>query len=317
MAEAAAAAEEAADEDMADQLAELDELSALLGLQVEDPAAISEGRPATNSTTASASTTAPSGSKAGELSSLGDSDELRHEDGGKEGALDFQHTLNGVARLQRELPNCRLPHGCRLETSQASPAQFFFTMDVTEGPYMPATITFWIKVFEDFPAPGSCRIRATKRIFHPFINPTTGTVELPEDSLYGSEGEIQLRSLVLAVRDLIFAPPDTPAHLESLAVNEESAALLRRDSAEFRRVVRLTLNGGEHGGVKFDRVLNPSSLGRSGGKEKDAVFASSKPVSEKVMVDLMQLESMKEKFKLQATEWQLENMGSIMDVQAE
>jgi len=217
---------------------------------------------------------------------------------------DFQQSLKGVPRLQRELQQCRLPHGCRLEASQVSPAQLFLSMDVAEGPYTPASLTFWIKVFEDFPAEGSFSIRATRKIFHPCVDACTGAIEVPEEALDSGREGLQLRSLVLAVRDLIVNPPGAPV------LNSHAATLLQTDHDEFRRVVRLTLNGGDYAGARFDRVLNPSTMGRLDSKEDPL---DGKAISQKVRVDLMELEAMKERFKVQASEVQQLNLGLIDD----
>merc|ERR1712039_164549 len=81
---------------------------------------------------------------------------------------------------------------------------FFFSIDVADGPYTPATLTFWIKIFDEFPEPMSYSMRCTQRIFHPNIDPATGRIEIVEDFL--DEGSNRLRSLLAALHRLIITP---------------------------------------------------------------------------------------------------------------
>jgi len=297
-----------AEDDFAAELAELDEMCAHLHISVEDPASScqpSDARPTTGGTSASGSTTAPAGSVSGELSMGADSDDWlnsgRTRDGGEDSGL------RGVQRAQQELQNCKLPHGCRIERLVGSATQLIFEMDVSEGPFTPATLSFWVKVFDDFPAPGSFSVRSTKRLFHPSIDPTTCRVQIPEDRIEG--GALALRPLLLAIRDLICNPLDSPA------VNGDAAMLLQTDRDEFRRTVRLTLNGGDHGGIKFDRVLNLGN-GKAGATLKHSGVLE-KPVKDEVKVELMQLEVMKEDFKQQIACWQQEIAEEIDRVSRE
>ncbi|CAE7543272.1 RCE2 [Symbiodinium natans] len=88
--------------------------------------------------------------------------------------------------------------------SQAAFAQLFYTIDVAEGPYTPATLTFWVKVFQEYPLPGSISVRCTKRIFHPSIDPRTGATALPGyDAEVGDvTQEVRLASLLASLTQM-------------------------------------------------------------------------------------------------------------------
>lgn len=289
-------------DDFAVDLEELEALCAHLHISVEDPSMssshLADARPTTGGTSASGSTTAPPGSISGELSVSTETDDCLSTGRTREG--EDLLGLDGIERVQQELQSLRLPHGCRVDRLTASATQLLFELDVSEGPFMPATLSFWVKVFDDFPAPGSFSVRSNKRVFHPSIDPTTCRVEIPEDRIEG--GGIALRPLLLAIRDLIVNPPDAPA------VNGDAAMLLQTDRDEFRRTVRLTLNGGDYGGIKFDRVLNP---GKGGATLKTSSACSVKPVKDEVKLEVMTLEVMKEDFKQQISALQLQNLQEI------
>merc|ERR1712232_1279694 len=86
-------------------------------------------------------------------------------------------------RAHWELQQFATPKGCQVEACPASPKQLFLSLEVGEGPYMPATLVFWIKIFDDYPAEGSFSIRCTKRIFHPSVDQSTGHIDLQESQL--------------------------------------------------------------------------------------------------------------------------------------
>lgn len=304
------------DDDFTAQLEELEALSRHLGLSVDEDAfrgsASADLRPATGGTSTSVSTTVPSGSIGGEddgPSSLGST--------AREGCNlteDPLETLQGGPRAQYELSKMKLPLGCRIERSPGSSAQYFFTMDVAEGPYTPVTLDFWIKVFEEFPAPGSFSVRCTKRIFHPSVDPGTKQVEIREDGLEGGAAQ-RLQALLGEVRRLMVAPTDSPA------INSEAAMLLQTDPEEFRRVVRLTLGGGVYSGVQFDRVLGSktgsTAVADTVALEASAAVRQQRPASDAVIIDLMKLEVMRDQFKAQATVWQQANMREMADLEEE
>lgn len=308
--EARAFREETEEADYLSQLEDLADLCRHLGLGGEDDVGgfssrgLGEWRPATGGTSASASTTAPPTSAAGEWSALPEQDELHGEGGGPSA----EEPLSIHQRVHAELQNAKLPHGCRVENLMCSSAQFFFVMDVTEGPYVPATLSFWVKLFDDFPAEGSFSVRSSKRLFHPAVDPSTNRVDVPHERL-AAQGPPSVRSLLLAVRELVAAPSDSPA------TNGEAAMLLQTDPDEFRRTARLTLNGGEYNGVVFDRIIAPSKpgtkLGKSGGGG-----SFERLMSDQMKLDLMNLEVVKEDFKKQASEWQRVNLQEIRDLQS-
>lgn len=310
---AARALDDIDDDTFEADLADLEALSHHLDLRVEDvpsSSVIADARPTTCGTQASSSTTAPGGSIGGDVSTLTDTDEVLGGEALHVGIEDFANPLRGAHRAQYELQRCRLPPGCRIENLSGSPGQFFFVIDVAEGPYTPATMTFWIKVFDDFPAPDSLSIRSTKRIFHPSIDPATGHVGIPW-SRSGSAGDaVHIQSVLCAVRRLASTPEDAPA------INVDAAMLLQTDLDEFRRAVRTTLSGGDYGGFKFDSLLNPS--GGLGGKHShvrastpSSTEGGSRGVSDELKLGLMQLELMKDKFKQQATDWQQQNSDEL------
>eukprot|EP00435_Cladocopium_sp_Y103_P041789 s307_g11.t1 len=115
------------EDDLEEDLRELEELTAHLAQEGG-----AEPRPYTGEIE---STTAPASSLA--TASVGNP-----EDCGDANEDPLEH-LQGAIRVHQELAQLRLPHGCRLETSQASGAQLFFSMDVAEGPFAPASLVFW------------------------------------------------------------------------------------------------------------------------------------------------------------------------------
>jgi len=205
----------------------------------------------------------------------------------------------GAVCASYELQQLRIPHGCRIERSPGSSGQFFFAVDVAEGPFTPATLTFWVKVFDDFPRPGSCSVRSTQRIFHPCVDPGSGRIAIPDEVFEASDKAL---ALVLGfVRQLILTPRDSPA------ANTDAALLLQTDPEEFRRTVRFTLNGGQHRGVNYDRVLNAS-------KAASKNTGSGQPqasLSDDVRLKVMRLEVMKDQMKAQTSEMQRRNSEQI------
>jgi len=326
-AEIAAAAEDD-DEDFADELLELEALGRSLGLHHNPEASLSEvsvdhPRPATAVSHTSCSTAVPSSyTTRGALSATSGSDSFEQhldQDGDRLLAKESesgQETLPGALIAQQELKQCRLPHGCRIQSLPGIAAQFFFVMDVSEGPFTPATLTFWIKVFDDFPAAGNVSVRSSKKIFHPCVDPSTGRLGLLEDQLLNERGVLSLQALFQAIRQMITSPEDSPA------LNADAAVLLQTDQSEFRRMVRSTLNGGEYNGTAFDRVLGTTSAGSStsgvGGtlskKGPKSGGATSESVPESVKLGLMQIESMKDKFVQMANDWSQQNAQEIRDL---
>lgn len=301
-AEAAFAAEAQTDGDAVfdRQLRELEELSALLGLSQDDRSLEVESssqysvdvfRPATG-TSASASTTAPPGSEVahGELEEPDLSAPLG----------DAFDTLQGAQRAHYELQMFPLPHGCRLEQATGLSGQFFFSIDVTDGPYTPSTVTFWVKVFDEFPEPGSVSVRCTTRIFHPSIDPDSCRLELREPLSTGQSGN-SFKALLLEIRNVIFSPSDAPA------ANADAAMLLQTDPDEFRRIVRSTLLGGEYRGYKFDRLMAAGTQRGSG--ESDA--GNSSRLSKEMKLKLMNVESLKEQLKAKVSAFQAANTLEI------
>lgn len=280
------------------------------------------GRPPTGLSSASVSTTVPGGSSGGgeaasadgldepplalaSSSSVAVSAEATSSDWGGSctGGLndDPFDALRGAPRAHYELSNIALPQGCRIESSPGSRAQFFFTVDVGEGPYTPATLTFWIKIFDEFPAEGSFSVRSTKRIFHPSVDPETRHVGIPQVDLEGGDACRQLGALLVAIRRRVCSPTDAPA------MNAEAAMLLQTDPEEFRRTVRLTLGGGEHRGVQFDRVLG-STKTPTKGKARDSAqpspplavqrsCSSSTVAADELQVEMMKLEVLGDQVK--------------------
>lgn len=276
-----------------------------------------EHRPATGGTSASASTTAPGSSSRGE-GRWNDVDEFAGE-----GALDSAvvgdafEDLRGAQRAHWELQRFSLPHGCRIERTDCSAAQFFFTMDVVEGPYMPATLVFWIKVFEEFPNPGSFSVRSTKRIFHPNVDPELGTLVLDHFNPAGDANT--MRAILLAIRTLVCTPAESPA------LNRDAVKLLQSDTDEFRRVVRSTLSGLEHRGTEYEQLLN---VGKHPGKKAPlakgkaaAAPPRSAATSHAFKVDMMDLETMADHMKVMTQHWQdlntleLRRVENLLDAQ--
>lgn len=272
------------------------------------------------------STVAPSTGRGGATSS---SCPAEPEDGlGAEGAgvahaaaaarvEDPMESLRGAQRAHWELQQRGLPHGCRIEPSPGSAAQFFVTIDIAEGPYTPATLVFWLKVFDEFPSPDSVSARCTQRVFHPCVDPASFHLELPAGSLEGVGGGYALHRLLSAIRGLFAAPVDAPAR------NAEAAMLLQSDPDEFRRAVRMTLAGGEYGGTRFDRVLGagpkasaPLRPARAAGAAQAPPDAGRREKAEKMKVDLMTIEVMKDQFKAQADVWQQANSRELRELGA-
>jgi len=296
------------DDELMEQLEELEELTNRLNLGAEDAGAL-ELRPATGGTSASASTTARGGSSVGCTTS---EDEPSSEVGA-EGANTFSATTAseedgeagrsdwcGAVLAAYEVQQLRLPHGCRIERSPGASGQFFFTIDVAEGPFTPATLTFWIKIFDEFPSPGSCSVRCTQRIFHPSVNATTGRIAIPDELYEG--GEKTLLALLTFVRQLILTPAD------SSAANSDAALLLQTDPEEFRRTVRFTLNGGQHGGVQYDSVLH---VGKAASKAAATGEPQQAPLTDAVKLGVMRLEVMRDQMKSKASELQRRNSAQI------
>lgn len=269
------------EDDLEEELRELEELTAHLARQGAEP------RP---STAELESTTAPASSLAtasvGNPEDCGDTADVSNED-------PLEH-LEGAMRVHQEISQLRLPHGCRLEISQASFAQLFFTMDLGEGPFAPASLVFWVKIFAEYPLPGSVSIRSTKRIFHPSIDAQTGAVAVPGEE---STSKVNLGMMLLALVQMV-KKPQVPMEPR----NPEAATLLSDDPAEFRRAVRLALSGGEVLNLCYDRVLNPK-----------AAPATVKPVamSEKMRLDLMNIEVMKGDFKATAAAYAEHNQVEL------
>lgn len=284
------AEEEDLDDDEFDQqLLELEELSQHLAHYGDSSRGL-EMRPTTGGTSASDSTTAPASSRA-----TLDATACQEQDLDWNGDVDPLRSLIGAPLAHYEISRMRLPHGCRIETSHGSFAQFFLSMDVTEGPYTPATLVFWIKIFAEYPQANNFSVRCTKHIFHPCVDSSTGAVDVR------TEGETRLPSLIEALIQLVKRPPTSPA------LNDDAAALLERDPDEFRRKVRLTLNGGEHGGVTYDRVINLT-------KATPDKKASRGSMSEQTQIDLMKLEVLKEEYKSQASAFIQQNKELIEDL---
>eukprot|EP00927_Polykrikos_kofoidii_P024537 TRINITY_DN22299_c0_g1_i1.p1 TRINITY_DN22299_c0_g1~~TRINITY_DN22299_c0_g1_i1.p1 ORF type:complete len:549 (+),score=79.35 TRINITY_DN22299_c0_g1_i1:165-1811(+) len=297
------------------QLADLEELSRHLDLVASDDARI--GTAGTSSSVPS--TAAPSG---GGGSSSRSRVTVSAGSGGSDIATDRDdaildraprppqsddpyESLRGSQRVHYELQNCSLPHGCRVETSAGSFGQLFLSIDVGEGPYTPATMVFWIKIFADYPESDNVSIRCTKRIFHPNVDQESGAMELDDDQIVGKPGSNRLLAIVGTIRRSICNPTDTPL------LNHDAAMLLQTDPNEFRRIVRLTLGGGEHRGVQYDRVI--SGTGGQGTLCADVGRAkSAQPqMADHIRVEMMKLEVMRDQFKEQASDMQRRNEAEI------
>lgn len=235
-------------------------------------------RPFTGTST-SASTTAPGGSsKDFEVASLDLEEAYPEVPRDSDNPFD---TLRGGQCASYELQHCgALPHGCRIEKTPGASAQYFFSVDAAEGPYAPATLIFWIKIFDEFPAPDAFSIRSTKRIFHPNVDQDSGHLRLQRDS--GVQSSYHLKDLLVAIRRAVLSPMDSPA------VNADAAMLLQTDPDEFRRAVRSTLGGGEYRGTRFDKVLDFSKKGVGA---DGASQARPRPdMSDEMKVELMKLD---------------------------
>ncbi|CAK9007587.1 unnamed protein product [Durusdinium trenchii] len=194
------------DEEFLADLQELDELTAHLARR-GDPSSARDARPPTAS---SVSTTAPA-------SSLATASVANGEDYADANEDPFEQ-LQGAVRVHQEIAQLRLPHGCRLETSQASFAQLFFSMDVAEGPFTPASLVFWVKIFAEYPLPGSVSIRATKRIFHPSIDAQTGAVAFP-----GANPQVKLASMLTSLVRMVKSPQPVaePRNADASSLSEQ------------------------------------------------------------------------------------------------
>eukprot|EP00929_Paragymnodinium_shiwhaense_P023665 TRINITY_DN14768_c0_g1_i4.p1 TRINITY_DN14768_c0_g1~~TRINITY_DN14768_c0_g1_i4.p1 ORF type:complete len:479 (-),score=105.20 TRINITY_DN14768_c0_g1_i4:353-1789(-) len=299
-AEAAMAADAQAVEDavFARQLRDLDELSTLLGLSQDGRTSldIEPFRPATG-TSASASTTAPPCSDSAPA-------ELEDASVSLDNAplVDAFDSLQGAQRAHYDLQQFSLPHGCRIEQAAGLSAQFFFSIDVTDGPYTPSTLTFWIKVFDEFPEPGSVSIRCTQRIFHPNVDPETGRLDLREPLSTGQCGN-HFKAVLLEIRSVIWRPSDSPA------ANADAAMLLQTDPDEFRRTVRSTLLGGEYRGHKFERLMATGKKAES--EAASGGLRSQSSLSNDLQLKLMSVESIKEQLKAQVSAFQQSNTREL------
>jgi len=297
----------------ATDLDELEDLCLSLNIRPEErsgPADV-DLRPLTGGTSASTSTTAPGGSsKDFEWATL-DLEESTSEVPQESECENPFDTLTGGQRASYELQQCgSLPHGCRIEKAVGVSAQYFFSVDAAEGPYAPATIVFWIKIFDEFPALDGVSVRATKKIFHPNIDHETGRLKVPQVGA-GSDSGFHLKDLLVAIRRLVLSPTDSPA------VNADAAMLLQTDPEEFRRVVRSTLGGGEYRGARFERVLDFSKKGASNPSGAAvAVGEKQRQMSDQMRVDLMQLDVLQAKIKALADDMISQNTIECSDLEA-
>lgn len=273
---------------------EIDEMRSYLGLHTEeDQRCIDTGRRTPTSTSASRSTTTCSSlsgeTETDERSECSIARALKCEDP--------WDTLRGPQRAHHELQQWSLPPNTHIESSPGSSAQFFYTVDVAEGPFTPASLTFWIKVFEDFPADGSCGVRCTKRIFHPSVDPSSCKWHF-----HGDDGGVGFPALLLAIRKSVCTPESSPA-------NAVASTLLQTDPDEFRRVVRTTLNGGEHGGVRYDRTLVLGRSSSSMGGESKIPGKPSTPLHQQefLKVEMMKIEVLRDELKSKVDVMQHEN----------
>lgn len=286
------------EESFAAALAEFDALSSHLHTNYDvSGLGSAEQRPLTGGTVASSSSTTLPNSSCGASDVTGAGDfESRNTEAV---ASNAQISAVSVAQqVQKDLQHCKFPRGCRVETSPGSAVQFFFIIDVSEGPYTPTTLYFWVKVFEDFPRSGSFSVRCTDRIFHPCIDPVSKHVELPQDVTSPSTGAMRISNLLSAIREIIVSPPELPA------VNGDASLLLQTDREEFRRTVRLTLNGGDYQGVVFDHVQTRKAQSQNDTKHTLEASPAIEPVSEDVRVALMELEVLRDEFTKMGLEWQ-------------
>lgn len=300
------------EDDEANFAADLDDLEDLcqaLNMRADDRHLQSEAdhRPLTGGTSASTSTTAPGGSsKDFEVASmdLEESASVATAEVHRESENPWD-SLTGGQRASYELQQCgSLPLGCRMESAEGVSAQYFFSVDASEGPFAPSTLTFWIKVFPEFPAPDGVSIRCTKKIFHPNVDQETARVKLPHS---GTGQEEKLKDILVSLRQLVLCPTDSPA------VNADAAMLLQTDPDEFRRVVRSTLGGGEYRGARFDTVLDFGTKKRA----SPACSSDKQPqMSDQMKVDLMQLDVLQAKLKTLADKMIRENAEECSDLEA-
>lgn len=313
-----------------DYMAACDEIEALsrhLGLSQGDELVIVEApRGGTGGSSASRST-AVGGSSVGEAttSSRGFDERSSCSRTGSRGEGrrgDFEEAdpsdmYTGAQRVHHELQTQgTLPHGIRVETSAATMSQFFFSMDVAEGPYMPTTFDFWVKIFDDFPSRDSFRVRCMKRVFHPNVHTDSGRIDVPLD-LADWRGSGAMRALLCAVRQLFVAPADVRACGVTPPANADAAALLKTDPDDFRRTVRLTLAGGEYRGTRYDALHAAPARASKGAK---AALSATAPLPrgstpDSVTVEVMRLEVLKEQYKEQISFWQNQNSVDASNVE--
>lgn len=303
-----AARSEADDEEMfVAELDELEDLCQALNIRSKErhgPVDF-EPRPLTSGTSPSASTTAPSRSTGFEIASADFEESPGEPQAPPESDNPFD-SLRGGQRASYELQQCgSLPHGCRIERTPGVPAQFFFSVDAAEGPYAPATLTFWIKVFNEFPAVDGISIRSTKRVFHPHVQPDTGHFQLQRECC-GAES--RLKDILVAIRRSVLSPTDSPA------ANADAAILLQTDPEGFRRVVRNTLAGGEYRGSRFDKVLEFAK--ERGSAEGSSEKQRGRQMSDQMKVQVMQLDVMQAQFKAFADKMITENNTECRELEA-
>jgi len=289
------------DSDMEDDFRELDILVRHLGLR-SDIAAVAEGSEAhrapdrlvtsgSASGWASASTTVPSSmASRGEMaSSAASTSEVEEVQGEK-----WFDGLRGAQRAHYELQQFPMPRGCRFDVSPGSAAQIFFTIEISDGPYTPASLTFWIKIYDEYPDLGGLVARCTKQVFHPNFDAERGHLDVQESDLEADMFRIQ--AVLNFIRRLCHSPAASPV------MNSDAAALLHRDPEDFRRVVRSTLSGGQYNGIQFDRVLNlgaPKAIAATSPAPR-----ASPSLTDKLRVELMGLEVMRDQFMTAAAEYQ-------------
>jgi len=282
-----------------------------------------ETRPPTGGTLASASTTARGGTSASVSSTnrLGSplSSEVAESANVQAATLcqDASEILSGAPRAAYELQNLKLPLGCQIERSPCASGQFFASFNIAEGPYTPATLVFWVKVFDEFPAPGSFSVRCTQRIFHPSIDSATGRVVLPDDCLdtgdASSPGSGPLAVLLALIRRMMLCPPSNAP-----AGNVDAAMLLQTDPDEFRRKVRFTLGGGDCGGVQYERILQAGKAAVAKVKTAEPLQVQSPRQlarAKELKLSVMELEVLKDQFKSQAENMRLANCRLLEDLE--
>lgn len=298
------------EDDFDEQMEQLEALSRHLGLRCGKASSNSSSldlevlRPTTAGTTASASTTAASSTLA-----ITEMDATLGESSGRSSCAsgDPFEDLRGAERVHYELQKVTLPHGCHIKTSAGSAAQLFFDIDVSEGPYAPVTLSFWIKIFDEYPDRGSLSVRCTSRIFHPSVDAETRRVEIPQEQLGGTDASVashgSIRGTLMAIRSLILSPSD--AHV----ANSDAAMLLQADPDEFRRTVRATLLGGEYQGSRFDRVVKPggSSHGTRSLPLTEVPSRAATPLQANLSLQMMGLEVSGRELRAMASAYQHEN----------